>query len=73
VADRVRFPQGSISLCLFELAFEDLVPVLKPGRFISARFCDLVGLPYFEMERQDNKAWIPPGTVIFSSELPEGV
>ncbi|HEY6257882.1 MAG TPA: hypothetical protein VIY51_19025 [Xanthobacteraceae bacterium] len=56
---------------LFELPFEDLVPVLKPGRFVAAEFCRLVSLPYFEMEMQDKlDGVIPPGTVVFRSELP---
>jgi hypothetical protein len=56
---------------LFELPFEELVPVLKPGLFVAAEFCALVGLPYFEMEMQDKLgSVIPAGTVVFSSELP---
>jgi hypothetical protein len=53
---------------LFELPFEDLVPVLKPG--CSVEFCSRVGVPYFELEMQDFLSRvIPPGTVMFSSEL----
>jgi hypothetical protein len=56
---------------LFELPFEELVPVLKPGLFAAAEFCVLVGLPYLEMEMQDKLArMIPAGAVMFSSELP---
>jgi hypothetical protein len=61
---------------LFELPFEDLVPVLKPGCYeprmrVVWKFCGLVGLPFLEMEQQDKLACVVPrGTVMFSSELP---
>jgi hypothetical protein len=53
---------------LFEISIDRLIPCLKPG--MAIQFCELVSLPFFEMEMQDNLADVlQKGSVIFSSDL----
>lgn len=54
---------------LFSISFKQLEPVLKTGKVYE--FCQLIKLPYLEMEDQDRLRDVIPqfGRVVFTSKL----